>query len=69
VDLHPQKRFARPGAAFCSAIRDEKGVVIGFLGIARDLTERKKEEAQRERFFSLSLDMLGIAGTDGYSNG
>jgi two-component system, cell cycle sensor histidine kinase and response regulator CckA len=49
-----------------TGIRDEKGVLIGFLGIARDLTERKKEEARRERFFSLSLDMLAIAGTDGY---
>lgn len=41
----------RPVAALCHAL---------------DITDRKHAEAQRDRFFSLSLDMLCIAGMDGY---
>ncbi len=37
-----------------------------FTGIVRDITARKAGEAQRDRFFNLPVDMLCIAGADGY---
>ena len=36
------------------------------LGLVRDVTERKRAERERNRMFELSIDMLCIAGFDGY---
>ena len=39
---------------------------LAFLASLRDITEQKHTQEERDRFFSLSLDMLCIAGFDGY---
>lgn len=48
---------------------DEHGAFLGYVGSCLDITERKQAELEREQFrtfFSLSLEMMCIAGTDGY---
>ena len=51
-----------------SPIKDEAGNVIGASKIARDVTDRKRAEADRERFATLvenSTDFIGICDLDG----
>ncbi len=43
-----------------------KGEISSILGVSRDITERLKIEAERDRLFNFSIDMLCIAGFDGY---
>ncbi len=43
-----------------------EGERIGVVLVFRDVTEQRKTEEERNRFFNLSRDMIAIAGFDGY---
>jgi PAS domain S-box-containing protein len=51
---------------FTIAPQRKDGVIVGFFGIGRDITERKRAEEQLDRLFHRSLDMHCLAGFDGY---
>ncbi len=64
-------RFRKGGSRFWARVLvtpmyDSQGVHIGFSKITRDLTDRTRAAEQTLNFFTLSLDLLCIAGTDGY---
>jgi len=43
-----------------------EGEVIGLIAITSNVTEQRRDQADRDRFFSLSLDMLIVVGPDGH---
>ena len=45
---------------------DEQGRPTRIVGTTIDITQRKKAEEERDRFFTLSLDLLCVADTHGY---
>lgn len=47
-------------------IYDRKNTIIGGVLIFRDVTEKKKAEQERDLFYTKSIDMIGVAGEDGY---
>ena len=49
-----------------SPFRDKTGSTIGSLGIARDITEQRRLQAESTRFFDLSGDMLCTVDFDGH---
>ena len=46
--------------------KDQDGQVIGYQGIIQDLSEIRNLEDERDRFFSLSRDMICTVKPDGY---
>lgn len=49
-----------------TAIYDAKGNYLASRATVFDATDRKQAEAERDRFFTLSRDLLCVAGHDGY---
>ncbi len=49
-----------------TSIMNAEGQPEQLLVVSRDITERKQAEEERDRFFSLSLNMMCVAGFDGY---
>jgi len=49
-----------------TSIKDNFGNITGFLGIANNISPRIHSQAEIDRFFTLSLDMLCIANMQGY---
>lgn len=45
---------------------ERDGSIVGFAVISTNATERRSADAERDRFFNLSVDMLFVAGFDGY---
>lgn len=55
--------------AVATAVRDSDGKLLGFVNVARDLSERKRAgevQAERDRYFDLSREMICVAGFDGF---
>jgi two-component system cell cycle sensor histidine kinase/response regulator CckA len=79
-DVYLQVLRTGVGGRFETMYRDEHGVliwvvrvgpirhegeVIGLVTISTDVTDQRREYADRDRFFSLSLDMLIVVTPDG----
>jgi PAS domain S-box-containing protein len=45
---------------------ERDGSIVGFAVISTNATQRRSADAERDRFFNLSVDMLFVAGFDGY---
>jgi PAS domain S-box-containing protein len=64
------RNYRKDGSLFwnelsISPIFDHENKLTHYIGVQTDVTQRKQAEDERDRFFTLSIDMLGIAGLDG----
>ncbi|HAN09744.1 MAG TPA: hypothetical protein DCP90_03930 [Clostridiales bacterium] len=49
-----------------SVLRDEKGNATAVLATGQDVTERSQTREEIELYFNTAINLMGIAGTDGY---
>ncbi|QJR37316.1 hybrid sensor histidine kinase/response regulator [Gemmatimonas groenlandica] len=54
------------GSVNLSVIREDDGTPAFIVRMTEDVTERRRMQVERDRFFDLSLDMLSIANYDGW---
>ena len=54
-----------PVSVNATMLRDEAGNFRGAQGTLRDITERKRAEAERDRIFNLTVDMLSVVAAGG----
>ena len=58
-----QKRYVH---VLKAPARDVNGQVVGIQGMFWDVTERVRAKEEFDRLFAVSLDMMCVAGIDGY---
>src|SRR5919199_4128863 len=63
--------YRKDGKAFWNELKispvfSDEGHLLYFVGIQTDISDRFRAEQERDRFFTLSIDMQCIAGFDGY---
>ena len=58
-----QKRYVH---VLKAPARDANGQIVGIQGMFWDVTERVRAQEEFDRLFSVSLDMMCVAGVDGY---
>ena len=44
----------------------ENGVAVRFIGTIENITERKRLQAERDRFFDIGAELLGVSSFEGY---
>ncbi len=49
-----------------TALTNADGELTGYLAIGMDLSERRRAQDELDRFFSMTVSLLAIAGFDGY---
>lgn len=55
-----------PVSLSMNPVKDAEGTVVAALAILMDITARKQVEFERDKIFSLSLDLLCVATLDGF---